>query len=474
MTNPIPPQNESDATATPQLDQSTDSGNGSSQNNTIAIELKTETDLPEIHGYTSASGLQNEIVAITGVLAAMTHAMAAQLITAAGGECTAHISRKTTMLVIGEEGWPLEADGKPSVKLIQAIKQKHQGQHLRIIRESELLNMLELKRPQVEEPTLYTPAMISQSVGVPVHTVRSWMQWGLLLPSSMIYRLPYFSSVELNHAKTLARLMAEGLSRDELCQTVQNVRALLLEVDHASQHELRYVGRSLVLRDDKGLQDVKTRQRLFNFDAPEPTALEVLQDEELNDQEFQHVLLRLHQPEGESSEIVVTDWFIEACRLADADKLSDAIDAFRRSLLQFPHDAECHFYLADVLYRTGKIEAAYERYYTAVEHDPNYLEAWVQVGCLDAMNLMWEKAIHAFERCLQIDPTFPDAHFHLAEVLHELQRDQEAIEHWQLYLDHGARGPWAELARQRLDQFDPLTVVSMGFHESEIDHTTLL
>ena len=43
---------------------------------------------------------------------------------------------------------------------------------------------------------------------------------------------------------------------------------------------------------------------------------------------------------------------------------------------------EAHYNLAECLYRQRKIEAALERYYVAAEEDHEYLEAWVQIGCL--------------------------------------------------------------------------------------------
>ena len=53
--------------------------------------------------------LQAEQVAFTGVLASMTHAEAMELVNNHGGTSTQHVNRQTTMLVVGEEGWPLEA-----------------------------------------------------------------------------------------------------------------------------------------------------------------------------------------------------------------------------------------------------------------------------------------------------------------------------------------------------------------------------
>ncbi len=71
-----------------------------------------ETPAPA-EGSAAASSLplSGERVAFTGTLASMTHRQAAELVAQQGGAPPEHVSSKTTLLVVGEEGWPLEADG---------------------------------------------------------------------------------------------------------------------------------------------------------------------------------------------------------------------------------------------------------------------------------------------------------------------------------------------------------------------------
>ncbi len=66
-----------------------------------------DVPLPE-----SSPCLQGERVAFTGTLASMTHSQAHDVTTKYGGEAVTHVSGRTTMLVVGEEGWPLEDDGQ--------------------------------------------------------------------------------------------------------------------------------------------------------------------------------------------------------------------------------------------------------------------------------------------------------------------------------------------------------------------------
>ena len=59
----------------------------------------------------SSPPLKGERVAFTGTLASMTHKEAAELVEANGGTAMSSVSGQPTMLVVGDEGWPLESDG---------------------------------------------------------------------------------------------------------------------------------------------------------------------------------------------------------------------------------------------------------------------------------------------------------------------------------------------------------------------------
>lgn len=121
------------------------------------------------------------------------------------------------------------------------------------------------------------------------------------------------------------------------------------------------------------------------------------------------------------------------------------------ALLTDPTNPETHFHLAEALYRSGNLAGAFERFHVAVELDQQYLEAWTQLGCVAAELGLTESALDAFDIALQFYADYPDAHFHKAELLQRQNRAAEAVPHWQAYLAQDHLGPWAEVARQRLN-----------------------
>jgi len=382
--------------------------------------------------------LRGERVAFTGTLASMTHRQAADLVEKHGGQAVGHISQQTTLLVVGEEGWPLEPDGQPSVKLVQAQACQQRGQALRILSESEWLTALNLE-PAAHRHQLYTPAMLSQMLGVSVHAIRRWERLGLIHPVKRVLRLPYFEFAEVTTARRLADLVAAGASVDELASSLRRLQALLPGVDRPlAQLELLAQGRRTVYRDAAGWIEPGTGQRVFTFDEP-PTP-----------DDGPATLPIAARMAADQSNWSAADWFRQGCALSEDGALSAAVDAFRLALAESPTEADYHFHLADALYRLGNRAGAVERYYAAVEHDRDFIEAWTQLGCVLAEAGDDADAQQAFETALDRHPDYPDAHFHLAQLLDRRGDTSAAREHWQTYLRYDAHGPWAELARQRL------------------------
>jgi len=382
-------------------------------------------------------------VAFTGTLASMTHAQAAELVSQHGGTATDHVSRQTTMLVIGEEGWPLEDNGQPSVKLQQAERWRLAGCEIELLNESHWLALLGLNDHREEVHRLYTPAMLSSILRISVHVIRGWARAGLIRPVRMVYRLPYFDFREVSSARRLNELLESGVPRRDLEESLRRLPGVQRGDDRPLEQLQILVHRlGVVIRDDHGLVMASNGQRLLDFDPEKPASEDSLEVNELPSLRFAPEMLKDQEPR---------DWLVEGCRLYDADRLKEALEAFRLAAMHSPNSADVHFQIGECLYRLGQVEAALERYHAAIEHDQDFLEAWTQVGCLHRELGDSHSARRSFETALKLLPEYPDAHFHLAETLYDLGEDAQARVHWEEYLQHDSRGPWADVARQRLE-----------------------
>ena len=397
---------------------------------------------PTASSIVSSPVLAGERVSFTGTLASMTHKEAHARVVECGGTAAEHVSRQSTMLVIGEEGWPLESDGKPSVKLQHAEKFNAEGLDIRIVKESEWLEFVGLDGWREELHRRCTPAMLSQMLNVSVHEIRRWERMGLIKAVAHVCRLPYFDFQEVAGARRLAELVAAGVPIHEIQSSLAKLQTVVGVGERPlAQLEILAGGKHILYRDGAGRLKTATGQRMFDFAGPP----------------------RNEQPETESLRLPVesppdrsrwksSDWFDEARRQADEGQLAPAVEMLRMSLMDEPDAPDVHFYLAEVLYRQGKTAGALERYYIAVEQDHNYLEAWTQIGCLLSELGEFTSAIDAFDIALDIHGDYPDAHLHKAEALHHAGRTAEAVVHWRKYLEYDRSGPWAEAARKRLEE----------------------
>ncbi len=394
---------------------------------------------------TSSLPLQGERVAFTGTLGSMTHAQAARLVVEHGGEAAEHVSRQTTMLVVGEEGWPLEDDGQPSVKLRQVTEWNDDWADIRVVNEVDFLHLIGLSERRDEIRRLYTPAMLSRLLDVPVAVIRGWERAGLIRPVQKIYRLPHFDFREVNGARTLSQLLEAGVPRQEIERSLRGLPERWGGGERPlEQLELLARDKHVLARDEHGFITPADGQRLFDFDPQETPA----HSEETPEPDHQPSVPFLQVARADHWS--ARDWFVEGCRLYTDGEVERAMESFRLCLMSEPTNPEAHFHLAECLYRQHELRAALERYYVAAEEDHEYLEAWTQIGCLHRELGEPEAALDALDIALDVHPDYAEAHYHKAEVLHERGRGDEAAHHWKAYLEHDSRGPWADTARQRL------------------------
>src|SRR5882762_4859455 len=89
-----------------------------------------------------AEFLRGKQVAFTGRLASLTRAEAAQLVAANGGSYVATVNRQTALLIVGQDGWPLQKDGRLTNNLRQAQALQSAGHNITVLAEDELLTRL--------------------------------------------------------------------------------------------------------------------------------------------------------------------------------------------------------------------------------------------------------------------------------------------------------------------------------------------
>ena len=304
---------------------------------------------------------------------------------------------------------------------------------------------------------LYTAAMIAAVLDVPPAAVRHWVRGGFLEVAETSGSVEWFDFEQLVVGRHLARLLGQGLSLREIDAKLAGLVPGGAREAAAAAGRVRIDGRRLSIAEGGRLLAAGGQLQFGFYTAPlahdprddAPAVVEwakprpAKQPEAIFDVDDDN---DLPPPGSDAAEILDLADDLEA-----AGEFSEAAEALRAVLQTQGPSARVMFMLAELLYRSGDLTAARERYYAVIEIDPNHLHARTSLGCVLAELGEHELAIAALDGVLRQEPGYADAHWHLAGVLHETGVAADAAHHLRRFLHLAPESPWAALARDRLD-----------------------
>ncbi len=409
---------------------------------------QTAEELPEsdLVAEPSPGPLSGRRVAFAGKLGAMNRREARRVVREAGGQMSERFGAAVDLIVIGADQRP--SDNYSDLLSDEVLEGAGKG-CLEIISETEFWQRLGHVEAETGARRLYTPAMLSELLGVPLSTIRRWHRRGLIVPVRQVNRLAYFDYEEVASARHLAQLIAAGESPREIEAKLGRLAEMFPSLQRPlSQLSIMIEGHSLLLRQGAGLVEPGGQMRI-DF-----AALEAPNSASEADTGPASVLS--FPGNGESTEKEAGHWttpgeYLEAAiEWEDEGQLENAIEVYRALSLAFGPTPDVAFRLAELLYQSGDLPAARERYYLAVELDPEYVEARASLGCVLVELREAALAEAAFRGALDHHPDYPDVHFHLARLMDEQGKTEAAAEHWRKFLHLAPRSPWADEARERL------------------------
>jgi tetratricopeptide (TPR) repeat protein len=351
------------------------------------------------------SAALNGTVAFTGRLASMKRAEAFERVRRHGGTPRRGVTKGTGLLVVGELGWPLLADGRPSNSLTRA---KSYG--VTIASERRFLEWIGQAAADAQART-YTADQIASLGGLPHAIIEQLSQFGLLDPRDGHYRFR-----DLAAARQLAELFAAGVGLSVVTKSLQEIRKWL---------------------PDAGLSNVK----LF------PAAHDKLLIEQLKgrtDHKGQFVL-----PVGEPQDN--PDALFEQAQAAEEAGQADVAERLYRRVMKIdPGDPTAAFNLGNVLRGQGRKAEAEATYRAAVKADPGFAEAWYNLADLLDDQGRTDDAIASLRRALAANPDHADAIFNMALLLQRSERLSDASAYWRRYLALDGASAWAARAKRAL------------------------
>jgi tetratricopeptide (TPR) repeat protein len=393
--------------------------------------------------------LSGKRVATVGKLGGTTKKEMVRLIREAGGRLMDRPTASTEILVVGADQ-PLMSDWTKDVE--PDVASAIESGAIEVLQETELWQRLGVSESQPVKQ-LYTPAMLADLLQVSVRVVRRWHRMGLIKPVKEVMRLPYFDYQEVATARQLAGWLAEGATVQGIQQQLADlVQMLPDETRSIQQLSIIAEGKRLLLRKGDGLVE-STGQMRIDFGALDESHAgdEVASCATISFETLSAASLTSAVKEpGHQAPATIEEMLEQANIAEDEDHLDVAADWYRTALASQGPSADICFQLAELLYRMNDLTAARERYYMALEMNPDLVEARANLGCVLVELGQLDLAVAAFEGTLSQYEDYADVHYHMARTLDELEQHDRAAVHWSRFLELAPSSPWAEEAEERL------------------------
>jgi tetratricopeptide (TPR) repeat protein len=332
-----------------------------------------------------------------------------------GGKPREGVTKQTGVLVVGELGWPLLDDGRPSNSLAQA-----KSYRVPIASERQFLEWLG-HSIEDEQAKTYTADQLASLSKLPRDVVDKLAMFGLIEARGGL-----FGFRDLAAARQVAGLLAAGTGLSVITKSLREIRKWL---PNARLSNLRLFPESsdrILVEQVKGRTD-NTGQFVLDVDKPVDDADAIFADAQAAEED------------GD---------------VATAQRL------YGRAMKMDPADPAAPFNLGNVLRADGRNLEAEAAYRAAVKADPAFAQAWYNLADVLDDQRRTAEAIACLERALAADPAYADAMFNMALVLQRLERHGEAAAWWRRYLAIDGNSPWAARAKRALKYCEMQLAVS--------------
>ncbi len=406
-------------------------------------------------------GVEGKRVALVGRFGGMNQRQASRVLRSYHALVVDQDSESIDWVVIGADESPI---AEPDL-LNQRVRDAAARGELEILHETELWQRLGLVDVEQSVRRYHTPAMLAHLLGVSVHVIRRWHRRGLIKPVRTLHRLPYFDFQEVATARRLANWVASGASPKAIEQRLVELVEVLPDIQRPlDQLSILVEGKQVLLRHGEGLLEPSGQLR-FDFDSLEMAELPESEAEtglanttgprssgvdSFPVEPPETLPFRVHSDSVRDEDELMAGVFAAE----EAGDLQVAIDYCHAILARDGPRADIDFQLGELLYRLGETVAARERYYAAIETDPDFVEARASLGCVLAEMGQHDLAEAAFRGALSLHEDYPDVHYNLARLLDDLDRDIESRHHWKRFLELAPDSPWADEASERIEAIE--------------------
>ena len=274
----------------------------------------------------------------------------------------------------------------------------------------------------------------SNILGIKTGRLRYWKRIGLVTPSNLKKGRRCYGFQDLICLKTAQGLVAQGLQATQMRNGVESLKKKFPGFDNYLANKRVYVfGSHAIIRHKDRFIEPQSGQLLFEFDLDDFA------------EEVEHRIKRFE------SEKTAEGWFQEGLRYdSSKDTYPLALEAYQKAVELDPNFGDAYVNMGNIYYRQELFVDAERCYRLAITCDPDHAKAYYNLGkTLDELDCTQE-AGDCFQKSLEKDPDFSDAHYNLAATCEKLTLWEAACTHWKGYLNLDPVGKHADFARKRI------------------------
>ena len=357
----------------------------------------------------------------TGKLSSLGRKDARALVERLGGTTADEVNARTTMLVIGAEGFgPSTDDARDkSNKLKRAEELNAQPgaapAPIRITSEEEFCELAGVATPVALKRQYHAVRdVLARYRALREDHLRYLVKCGIVRPVLRTNADTFFTFADLGVIKQANEALAQGIAFRGVVRSLIAARQGQLEFD-------------------------------FRLDAA-PAKIISLRREPAK------------KPEARGAGPVVTredtfeaeECFRAASALDDGNEATrdEAAAAYRKALELDPYLVAALINLANIHYSRDELVEAQALYERAIALESDFFEAHFNLGNIYHDLGRFAEAQTCYREALRLNPFYADAHFYLAVTFEKLGLSNRARPHWKAYRQLAPQGEWVELAKE--------------------------
>jgi tetratricopeptide (TPR) repeat protein len=366
--------------------------------------------LPSLSPDQSSQPLTGQLVVFTGKLSSLGRRDARALVARLGGTTADEVNAKTTIVVVGAEGFGPSAEKSNKLRRAEELNAQLE-QPIEIIPEEQFCRLAGVPTPDtLKRQYSAMRDLLARYRLLREDHLRYLVKCGIIKPVLRTNADTFFAFNDVALIKQANDDISEGASFRSA------VRALLA----SRQGQLAFD-----FRLDAAPAKILTLERPA---APQTQA----------------------PPTSTRDTALAEEYFRAGSALDDGDESTreQAAAAYRKALELDPYLVAALINLANIHYSRDELVEAQALYERAIGLESDFFEAHFNLGNIYHDLGRFTEAQECYAEALRLNPYYADTHFYLAVTLEKMGLSGDARPHWRSYQQLAPQGEWVELAKE--------------------------